>query len=422
MSIGVFAYSSDSSFRELPSVRIGAGMMSYFGNVGTRTSVAPNSFSDTRSGFQFGVEDRLTTFLAVSIDGLYGHLSGNDHSAYDNLNFETKVIHGGINLILPFDNGIIMKRHSDLIPFLSIGIGYMTFQPYGDLTDSKGNPYYYWSDGSIRNLPESSPIANTAIQVQRRYNYNTPLAGPQSSLTFPVGFGFRFNFTDQLGANIGVIYHYTLTNHIDNVNAGAKDKFLYTSVSIHYQFNRRKDSDKGYGEEPIFDQGDSDTDGINDLLDVCPGTPKGVKVDAKGCPLDADGDGIPDYLDKEPNSKKGAVVDQSGVTINYKEVATKNKQDLKTFARNDSISDALNKYFNNRPRKDVLDSLEKNRVTIHKTTGKQLPSEYMSVDKNHDGIISVAELTGAIDDFFSGGSDLTVDKLNKLIDFFFEQL
>ena len=57
---------------------------------------------------------------------------------------------------------------------------------------------------------------------------------------------------------------------------------------------------------------DSDGDGVPDDLDRCPDTPRGVKVDAHGCPLDSDGDGVPDYLDKCPNTPKGATVDARG--------------------------------------------------------------------------------------------------------------
>jgi OOP family OmpA-OmpF porin len=57
---------------------------------------------------------------------------------------------------------------------------------------------------------------------------------------------------------------------------------------------------------------DSDGDGVPDHLDKCPGTPKGVKVDAVGCPLDSDGDGVPDYLDKCPGTPRGVPVDENG--------------------------------------------------------------------------------------------------------------
>lgn len=45
---------------------------------------------------------------------------------------------------------------------------------------------------------------------------------------------------------------------------------------------------------------DADGDGIADKDDKCPNSPKGVKVDAKGCPIDTDGDGVYDAEDKCP--------------------------------------------------------------------------------------------------------------------------
>ena len=57
---------------------------------------------------------------------------------------------------------------------------------------------------------------------------------------------------------------------------------------------------------------DSDGDGVVDDMDKCPNTPKGVEVDAQGCPLDNDADRVPDNLDKCPNTRKGATVNEVG--------------------------------------------------------------------------------------------------------------
>jgi OOP family OmpA-OmpF porin len=54
---------------------------------------------------------------------------------------------------------------------------------------------------------------------------------------------------------------------------------------------------------------------VADYLDKCPDTPKGVKVDANGCPIDSDGDGVPDSLDKCPDTPKGVKVDANGCPI-----------------------------------------------------------------------------------------------------------
>lgn len=62
---------------------------------------------------------------------------------------------------------------------------------------------------------------------------------------------------------------------------------------------------------------DHDKDGILDKIDMCPNTPKNVKVDALGCPIDSDGDGVPDYLDKCPGTPTEAygLIDSEGCPI-----------------------------------------------------------------------------------------------------------
>ncbi|MDZ7735687.1 MAG: OmpA family protein [Gammaproteobacteria bacterium] len=57
---------------------------------------------------------------------------------------------------------------------------------------------------------------------------------------------------------------------------------------------------------------DSDGDGVPDFRDWCAGTPAGVEVDNRGCPLDSDGDGVPDYLDRCPNTAANTRVDEHG--------------------------------------------------------------------------------------------------------------
>ena len=60
---------------------------------------------------------------------------------------------------------------------------------------------------------------------------------------------------------------------------------------------------------------DSDGDGVPDGVDKCANTPKGAKVDAKGCPVDSDGDGVADGVDKCPGTAKGAKVGTDGCPV-----------------------------------------------------------------------------------------------------------
>jgi OmpA-OmpF porin, OOP family len=60
---------------------------------------------------------------------------------------------------------------------------------------------------------------------------------------------------------------------------------------------------------------DSDGDGVVDDQDRCPGTSRGVKVDAVGCPLDSDRDGVPDDQDQCPQTPEGVKVDARGCPV-----------------------------------------------------------------------------------------------------------
>ena len=60
---------------------------------------------------------------------------------------------------------------------------------------------------------------------------------------------------------------------------------------------------------PVYD---SDADGINDLDDKCPKTPKDALIDQYGCSKDTDNDGIMDGLDLCPKTPERASVDLNG--------------------------------------------------------------------------------------------------------------
>lgn len=60
---------------------------------------------------------------------------------------------------------------------------------------------------------------------------------------------------------------------------------------------------------------DSDKDGVNDTLDMCPNTVPGTRVDAKGCDIDEDKDGVLNSLDLCPNTPIGTTVDSNGCAV-----------------------------------------------------------------------------------------------------------
>lgn len=66
---------------------------------------------------------------------------------------------------------------------------------------------------------------------------------------------------------------------------------------------------------PVAAPGDSDRDGVTDDIDQCPATPPGVVVDANGCPADEDGDGVLNAADACPRTPPGFQVDATGCVV-----------------------------------------------------------------------------------------------------------
>jgi hypothetical protein len=405
--------------RQMPSVAIGAGVLSFNGDVGDGIS-----FSRIRAGYHLTVEQRIGKFIGVSVNGLYGKLANSERSETSNLNFQSQIIQADLNLVLHFDNDLIMKRNAMFAPYLFAGFGYLKFDPYGDLEDKNGFKYHYWSDGTIRNLAESDTNAATAGIIQRDYKYETQLKDStvnyaRNTFALPLGIGFKLKLTDNLDVNLAGTYYMTFTDYIDNVKLSGNDSYVYASVSLQYNFGKPyDDSDPVYRSVDFssLDKLDSDEDGVKDGDDRCPGTPKGVKTDNHGCPDDNDEDGVPDFRDKELMTKKGSVVDVNGVTQTDQMIADRQ-------AQFDSLATERSQLFNENPSLAFLKDIEAKALEARKDNpnAKSIPYALRPADLNGDGYISTEEIGAAIDSFFEGDSQFTVEKLNDLIDYFFEQ-
>ncbi len=83
------------------------------------------------------------------------------------------------------------------------------------------------------------------------------------------------------------------------------------NVGLVFPFGKKAEPIVAPVAVPVAPQ-DSDSDGVPDSADRCPGTPAGVEVDQYGCELDSDGDGVLDRKDNCPDTPPDTDVDTVG--------------------------------------------------------------------------------------------------------------
>lgn len=413
--------SQEKTTKRYPSIAIGGGILTFSGDIGTK------AYSKRRVGYNAALEQRFGKHFGVSLGAVFGKLADSEIGKVRNFNFESKVTQADLNIIFHFGND-----STKFAPFLSVGAGYLMFDTYSDLTDENGIKYNYWQDGTIRSLPENATNAATATRLKRDYTYETQLTKAytyegtklvdsttvykRNAIALPIALGLNIRVFEKLHVKLAGTYYMTMTDYIDNVKDGGNDSYIYANVAVQYTLGKKADvnaddkvrSEKGFQD---IDKLDSDGDGIVDTDDICPGTPAGVQITPTGCPVDTDEDGVPDYKDEEPKTLKGAFVNDKGITQTPEMIAARQQQ------FEEMASKRLHSFVENPSDAKKVDEKQKNGTG----TGVAIPEELKSADKNNDGFISTEEIGKSIDSFFDGDSDFTVEKLNDLIDVFFEQ-
>lgn len=432
--LGLGALSQDDektkkSYNHKPAIGLGAGVLSFDGDVGSASGVS--STSSFRISYASSLEQRFGSILGVELKGNYGTISKNEHNTSRNLNFESSLMGGEGMVNFYFDN-VFSKKQLNFSPYLGGGAGYYLFDPYSDLTDKDGQVYFYWSDGTIRNMVESNANSLVADTLGRDYTYETRLDSlgyDRSTLVFPIQFGLRFKMTESLSGNLVTTYYLGQTDFLDNVEEGGDfDNFINARVTLVYHFGGFNNNVNPIYEDVDFasiDKEDADGDGVKDNKDLCPGTEAGVKVDGKGCAVDSDKDGVPDHKDEEATTEKGALVDEKGKTLTEEDQVKLSIDSLAT--DRDRIKEMYPSLYgilienNDYPDKLSLGDDFKNNQSSGQKNSKGIPVEFASADINSDGTITPNEMYAVIDGFFEGANDFTIEKIHALIEYFFEQ-
>ena len=271
-----------------PKLYIGFGNFNFIGDI----SDTRNTGIIGQSGFQIGLTTNINEFIDASLlmeEGIV-RVDGINQLNFPT-NFKSTINTIGLRFDYNFKN---IFENKLLTPYLGIGISYLKFDSKGSY-DNTNNEY----EVDLLNQWLLDPINTEPYS--------------QNAVDIPLSIGLNLKINDRFNFKVGTTYHYTNTDYIDNILDGNTDKYFVNTAHIIYDL-RCFDCEEKYIPEikddyfvvdfNALDKEDEDKDGVIDIDDFCIGTPKDVKVDAKGCPIDTDNDNIPDYLDKEANTPK----------------------------------------------------------------------------------------------------------------------
>ncbi len=427
-----------------PVVGLGGGVLNYFGDIRN------NNYSPELGelGYKVNIATYIDNgqFYKVNFYFMGGKISGNERDYTNtarNFNFQSDIYAFGFNVNYDFDH-LYKKKERSLHPFVSLGIETVVFDSKADsigyhLVLENGSEreepgkLYYWSDGTIRNLPDDPANEILSVLMQRDYKYDTPLRKydwglgdyPQYAFALAFDFGLDFHLSDRLMLRLGNSVHYTFSDAIDHVSSkndpsinqsvivGNKmhDWFMFSYVTVHLDlFSSPKTlqverlfADIDYDYSVLYS--DVDNDGWFDGWDDCPDTPPGAQTDSSGCAIDSDNDGVPDYMDEEINSRHGAFVNNNGVEITEDDLAALLDKSM-AVGRNE-IDFYLRSPESYRPKR--------------KSEFVEIPDKFKSLDGDKDDYISFDEMLHAIDRFFDFDSELSTDDIYDLNNFFFSQ-
>lgn len=438
-----------------PVIGGGVGMFGFIGDVKNNNG----SLFFNKPAYKLNVSTFVArkSGLRANFTFLTGTISASEQSYSDisrNINFESQINSFGVNLEYGFGD---LTADRKVMPFISLGAEIFQFDSKTDnsflatpedvsagalningalAVEDDPVHYNYWSDGTVRNLPEEEGNIFKSRILRRDYEIDQGLNDDKrtwyggtepddyssNTVAFPVELGLDFTVSDRLMIRLATSVHYALSDYIDylapdNV-AGLKanklhDMFTYTYVTLHLDlFSEAKsyEIERKFAEWDDYDylwMEDEDGDYVFDHADRCPETPLNVPVDSVGCPFDDDNDGVPNYLDKEPTTPEGAFVNHEGVQLSEDEL-------LAILNTSSAV-----------PRKDIdlyirkIDDITYSRY--YGVSNLEIPPKFKMLDTDGDGYISFDEVMDMIDEFFEFKSMFTTEDVYELNEFFFAQ-
>lgn len=205
-------------------------------------------------------------------------LQGNDLDAGNiarGLNFRSDLRTFELGFKTYLDNGSWLNYDARFAPFLSIGAGIGDHTVRVDQYNADGGRYFYWSDGTVRDLAETDPNAAMALVTGQDGSYETDVTtlateeGKSTNSTFffiPAQVGVKVRLSSRISLDLTYGFNWTFSDRLDDIsgsypeNPGSaelaylasptgrtglrgdpntNDHYHYAGIGIGYSFGRR---------------------------------------------------------------------------------------------------------------------------------------------------------------------------------------
>jgi OOP family OmpA-OmpF porin len=253
-------------------------------------------------GYGANLKYQFTHHLGVQADFLKGNFKGNNDKNYWNglpatdrpiASFKTDMLFAAsLSGVYAFGNINWLSKKTSVVPYITAG---------GGITDYK-------------------PVTvNRGTTTEVAFNNGKTL----HNFFVPVGIGLKFSLSDLVNLDLGYRAQIVDNDNFDGTYLHAdvhRDKFSYGFIGVEFALGKKEKPQLMFDNpasrlNDILQGGinnvqtqvdslhkgmvDTDGDGVADIFDKEPNTPKGCAVDSHGVTLDTDGDGVPDCKDKQ---------------------------------------------------------------------------------------------------------------------------
>lgn len=195
------AAQQDHSYVYQGEFGISGGVSQYFGDLNPDLH-----FNTPKPVFGIFFRKQLTDYIAVRIQGQYAQLGYSDvyntQNAFDqrrNLSFNTNIWQLGFQGDFNFFRFIPGDGAYRSTPYLTLGIGMFSFDPYAYLDGQKVYLRELGTEGQAAGYDGRKPYSNIAAYI-------------------PLGLGYKYNLNPKMNIGIEAVYNFTTTDYLDDVS------------------------------------------------------------------------------------------------------------------------------------------------------------------------------------------------------------